>query len=62
MDQRVGGSWTPNLRSPIDWIHVKFLFCDHLGMSKDPAFSANVLYLLLEHPHRALISEVSSSG
>ena len=46
MDERVGGSWSPNLRSPIDWIHVTFLFPEHLGMTKDPAFSDNVLYLL----------------
>ncbi|MEE8139083.1 MAG: hypothetical protein V3T81_09495 [Thermoanaerobaculia bacterium] len=61
MDQRFGGSWSPNLRSPIDWIHVTFLFSDHLGMTKDLAFSDNVLYLLLEHPHRPVISEVGSS-
>ena len=50
MDERVGGSWLPGLRSPVDWSHVSFLFRDHLGMTSDPIFSDNVLYLLLEDP------------
>ena len=48
MDERVGRPWTPNLQSPIDWTHVTFMFSDHLGMTRDPSFSDNVLYLLLE--------------
>ena len=27
-----------------------FLFTDHLGLTADPAFSNNLLYLLLEDP------------
>jgi hypothetical protein len=50
MDERVGGTWTPNLQSPIKWSNVMFLFSDHLGLTKDPAFSDNVLYILLEQP------------
>lgn len=50
MDERVGGYWTPQLKSPIKWSNVMFLFTDHLGLTKDPAFSDNVLYLLLEQP------------
>ncbi len=50
MDERVGGTWTPNLQSPINWSNVMFLFSDHLGLTKDPAFSDNVLYILLEQP------------
>ena len=52
MDERVGGAWSPKLRSPIDWTDVMFLFSGHLGMTKDPGFSDNILYLLLEHPRR----------
>ena len=49
MDERVGRlPWTPGLRSPIDWTHVTFMFSDHLGMTRDPNFSDNVLFLLLE--------------
>jgi len=50
MDERMGGHWTPQLKSPIKWSDVTFLFSDHLGLTKDPAFSDNVLYLLLEEP------------
>jgi len=50
MDERVGGYWVPQLNSPIKWSNVTFLFSDHLGLTMDPAFSDNVLYLLLEQP------------
>ncbi len=50
MDERVGGEWHPMLVSPIRWDSTTFLFNDHLGMTKDPAFSDNVLHLLLEAP------------
>ena len=57
IDERVGGSW-----SPVDWIHVTFLFPERLGMTKDPAFSDNVLDLLLEHPHWPVVSKVGASS
>ena len=60
LDERVGGTWSPNLRSPIAWTDVMFLFSDHLGMTKDPGFSDNVLYLLLEDPREPLIAETGS--
>ncbi len=50
MDERTGGTWTPYLQSPIKWSNVQFLFSDHLGLTKDPGFSDNVLYILLEQP------------
>ncbi len=50
MDERVGGRWTARLQTPVTWTSVRFLFNDHLGMTKDPAFTDNVLYLLLEAP------------
>ncbi|MFN8544511.1 MAG: hypothetical protein U0807_09925 [Candidatus Binatia bacterium] len=48
LDERVGGTWSPTLVSPIVWRGATFLFSDHLGMTRDPAFADNVLYLLLE--------------
>lgn len=48
MDEREGGDWSPRLRSPIPWSGVTFLFRDHFGLTKDEAFSDNVLHLLLE--------------
>ncbi|MEO1085042.1 MAG: hypothetical protein AAFY88_12430, partial [Acidobacteriota bacterium] len=50
MDERLDGNWGPTLRSPIQWRHVSFHFTDHLGITQDPAFTDNVLYLLLESP------------
>ncbi len=52
MDERLADrtNWAPRLRSPVKWESVTFLFTDHLGMTKDPAFTDNVLYLLLESP------------
>ncbi|MCH9674129.1 MAG: hypothetical protein K0U93_22010 [Gammaproteobacteria bacterium] len=50
LDERKGGQWQPGLVSPIDWSSVLFLFSDHLGLTKDPAFVDNVLYWLLEDP------------
>lgn len=46
----IGAAWSPRLVSPIPWTRAQFLFTDHLGMTKDAAFTDNVLYLLLEEP------------
>jgi len=50
LDERLALGWTPRLVSPIEWASVMFLFSDHLGMTRDPVFVDNVLYLLLEAP------------
>lgn len=52
MDERLADrtNWAPRLQSPVKWDSVTFLFTDHLGLTKDPAFTDNVLYLLLESP------------
>ncbi len=53
MDERhsAGVKWTPRLNTPIKWSSVNFLFADHLGLTSDPGFTDNVLFLLLESPH-----------
>jgi hypothetical protein len=48
MDERRPPNRAPRLVSPIDWSQVMFLSGGHLGMTKDPAFSDNVLFFLLE--------------
>ena len=52
MDERVGAddTWTRGLVSPIAWTDVTFVFGDHLGMTRDPSFTDNVLYRLLDAP------------
>jgi pimeloyl-ACP methyl ester carboxylesterase len=51
MDERESRATAGKLESPISWTHVMFLFDDHLGLTKNAAFSDNVLYWLLEAPH-----------
>ena len=48
MDERRGANWSPKLITPINWSSVMFIFNDHLGMTKDPVFTDNMLYILLE--------------
>ncbi len=55
LDERVGGDWSPGVRTPIDWHRVTFLFQDHLGLTRDPAFTDNLLFLLLESPRDARV-------
>jgi hypothetical protein len=46
MDERVASDLKTRLVSP----QVLFVFSDHLGITKDPAFTDNLLYFLLESP------------
>lgn len=46
-----GGPWTPGLQLPIPWSGVDFMFTDYVGLTKDPHFADNILYLLLEQGH-----------
>lgn len=47
LDQRQSGE-TGKVRTPIPWTHTTFIAADHLGITRDPTFSDNVLHLLLE--------------
>lgn len=37
----------PFVRSPIHWNSVTFLFAAHMGITRDPVFISNMLYILL---------------
>ncbi|MDH5458867.1 MAG: hypothetical protein OEY26_09140 [Nitrospinota bacterium] len=50
MDERISGHLDRRLVSPIHWNQVHFIFSDHLGFTKSPAFTDNILYFLLECP------------
>jgi hypothetical protein len=50
LDERSQAERNQPLVTPIAWRQVIFLFTDHLGMTRDPIFDDNVLYLLLEAP------------
>lgn len=47
-DERTGGAWRPGLMSPIAWRNVTFLADDHVGLTRNPHFVNNMLFLLLE--------------
>lgn len=55
MDERIGGTYQPRLRSPMHLESVQFLTSDHLGLTKDPLFANFVLYTLLERPRPTVI-------
>ncbi|MEM1060882.1 MAG: hypothetical protein AAGJ97_01000 [Planctomycetota bacterium] len=52
LDERADPSvpWRPTYVSPVRFDGVTFLAGDHLGITSSPAFSNNVLHLLLERP------------
>jgi len=50
LDERLGSSWSPYLRSPIDWRTVMFLPHRHLELTKNAVFTDNLLFWLLEQP------------
>ena len=50
MDEGIGTGVVGRLNSPIEWTSVHFLFQDHLGLTRDPGFSDNLLYFLFEKP------------
>ena len=49
-DDRRDENKSERLISPIHWNQVLFLFSDHLDLTKNPMFTDNLLYFLLENP------------
>lgn len=50
LDERIGGAWTPRLRSPLKWDSITFVQCDHMQITQHPTVIDNVLFRLLEDP------------
>jgi pimeloyl-ACP methyl ester carboxylesterase len=51
MDERLGhAEWQAGVVTPIAWNDVRFVFSSHLGMTRDPSFTDNILYQLLDAP------------
>ncbi len=50
MVEGTGTDVVGRLDSPIDWTSVHFLFTDHIGLTRDPGFSDNLLYFLFKKP------------
>ncbi len=65
LDERAEQELGVRLVSPISWSYVLFVFSDHLGITKDPAFIDNLLYFLLESPRMessAPVGEINDPG
>ena len=45
-DQRIFTEWTPRFESPITWRNITLLRAAHMGITVDPAFKDNVLFIL----------------
>jgi hypothetical protein len=48
-DKRAEGNWGPFVKSPIHWDTVTFLLAAHMGITRDPVFVSNMLYVLMLH-------------
>ncbi len=60
MDEGLGVSPEIRIKTPIDWSGVTFIFSDHIGLTKDPIFVDNLLYILLQKNSHVAFSEKSS--
>lgn len=49
-DERHGTGPTQYLQSPVPWTAVNFISDDHIGLTSNPHFTNNLLFLLLERP------------
>ncbi len=49
-DERAGERWTPFVRSPIGWRVMIQLRAAHMGLTTDPVFKDNILFLLNSLP------------
>ena len=61
-DLRAGGTWTPFFRSPIRWDGIVQLRSAHMGITTDPAFKDNILFLLSAVPSPRHQQQLRDSG
>jgi len=47
-DEREGNDYRPGLDSSIKWSNVTFLSDDHIGLTMNPHFANNILFIMLE--------------
>jgi pimeloyl-ACP methyl ester carboxylesterase len=50
LDERVGGKWVPRIVSPLKWDSIMYLSSNHLGLTRDPVATRNILHLLYQKP------------
>jgi len=61
-DERAGSKWSPFFKSPIAWRSIIQLRAAHMGITTDPVFKDNVLFLLNAIPTGSQLKELKKSG
>ena len=57
-DERAGSRWSPFVRSPIEWRSMVQLRAAHMGLTTDPVFKDNILFLLNAVPTDAQLEQL----
>lgn len=57
-DNRAGREWHPFFSSPIDWDGIIQLRAAHMGITTDPAFEDNILFLLRAVPSKKQMEDL----
>jgi hypothetical protein len=58
-DERAGQQWAPYFTSPISWRGMIQLRAAHMGITTDPAFKDNILFLLNAMPTERQIEQIN---
>jgi pimeloyl-ACP methyl ester carboxylesterase len=59
-DLRAGQEWTPYYHSPIAWRGIVQLRAAHMGITTDPAFKDNILFLLNAIPTKHQLKQIEA--
>ena len=60
-DERAGQTWKPYFTSPIYWRNIIQLRAAHMGITTDPAFKDNVLFLLNAVPTQRQLENIKKT-
>ena len=60
-DNRAGKTWMPYFTSPIDWRGMLQLRAAHMGITTDPTFKDNILFLLNAVPTQRQLEQIDLS-
>lgn len=60
-DERAGQQWAPYFTSPIAWRGMIQLRAAHMGITTDPAFKDNILFLLNAMPTERQLEQIKKS-
>ncbi|MEI6420689.1 MAG: hypothetical protein WCP55_00600 [Lentisphaerota bacterium] len=60
-DERAGKQWAPYFTSPIVWRGIIHLRAAHMGITTDPLFKDNILFLLNAIPTQRQVEQINAS-